>query len=210
MVQEPIFRRAAAVGQPRGCCLNAGSGEGLYSEFLESYAGIREIVNVDLGTPRIAARRADPRHRDLVGSLTELPLAGESVDWVICTEVLEFIEDDRRAVRELGRVLKPGAYALLSVPTPPVPRVSDDVREGYTLAQLRVLLADAGLEIVWEAHCFHLFMRWCVVLWRWQYEVLGGGRKNLMPRALLLAFAYGDRWLRLGRPWDLVVLARRR
>ncbi len=211
VVQEPVFRRAAAeASPPQGRCLNAGCGEGLYSEFLESYAAVSEIVNVDVAAPQIAARRADPRNTDLAGSLTELPLASESIDWLLCTEVIEFVADDRAAVGELGRVLKRGACALLSVPTPPAPRVSADVREGYTLQELQELLQGAELEIVWHAYCFHLFMRWFVSLWRWQYERVGTRRRNLMPRALVLAFAYADRWLRVGRPWDLVVLARRR
>lgn len=205
-----MFHEAAAVATPHGRCLNAGCGEGLYSRFLESCPDVTEIVNVDLQAPRIAARRPDPRHTDVAGSLTELPLADGSVDWLLCSEVIEFVPDDRAVARELGRVLKPGAYALLSVPTPPAPRVSADVREGYTPPQLRTLLAQGGLEVVWERRCFHLLMRWFVLAWRWQHERLGGSRRSLMPRLAVLAWGHADRLLSVGRPWDLVVLARRR
>ncbi len=205
-----MFHEAAAVAAPRGRCLNAGCGEGLYSRFIESFPGVTEIVNVDLQAPRIAARRPDLRHTDVAGSLTELPLADGSVNWLLCSEVVEFVPDDRAVARELGRVLAPGAYALLSVPTPPAPRVSADVREGYTPPQLRALLAQGGLEVVWERHCFHLLMRWFVLAWRWQHERLGGGRRSLMPRLAVLAWGHADRRLSVGRPWDLVVLARRR
>lgn len=209
VVQEPVFREAAAEGPPHGRCLNAGCGEGLYSGFLESFAEITEIVNIDLALPRIGSRRLDPRHADVAGSLTELPAGDASFDWLLCTEVIEFVPDDRAAVLELGRVLKSGGYALISVPMPSAPRVSADVHEGYSLQALHDLLAPAGLEIVWHRCCFHLFMRWFVLLWRWQYEHVGAGRRNLMPRLLVLAFGYADRWLTIGRPWDLVVLARR-
>jgi 2-polyprenyl-3-methyl-5-hydroxy-6-metoxy-1,4-benzoquinol methylase len=209
-VQEPVFRRAATVGPPHGRCLNAGCGEGIFSEFLESFPEITEIVNIDIELPQIGARRQDPRHTDVAGSMTDLPADDASFDWALCTEVLEFIEDDAAAAREVGRVLRPGAFALVSVPTPPAPRVSIDLREGYTLQALSELLALGELEIVWHHYCFHLIMRRFVVLWQWQYKHLGGGRRSAMPRFAVLAFGYADRWLHIGRPWDLVVVVRRR
>jgi SAM-dependent methyltransferase len=209
VVQEPVFRGASAEGEPRGRCLNAGCGEGLYSGFLESFPEITEIINMDITEPNVSRRRSDPRHRDAVGSVTELPLEDRSLDWILCTEVIEHVEDDRAAAVELGRVLTPGGFALVSVPTPPAPYDPLHVREGYTLEDLRDVLAHGGLEIVSSRYCFHLPMRWLAVVWRWQRDRLGGGRRNLMPRFAVLAFGYADRWLPLGRPWDLVVLARR-
>jgi SAM-dependent methyltransferase len=208
-LQEPLFREAAQEGPPRGRCLNAGCGEGLYTRFLESFPDVTEIVNIDIEQPQIAARRPDPRHRDALGSVTDLPLEDRSCDWVLCTEVIEHVEDDRAAAIELGRVLKPGGFALISVPTPPAPYDPAHVREGYSLEELREVLAAGGLETLWSRYCFHLPMRWLLEVWRWQYERLGAGRRSVMPRFAVLAFAYADRWLPVGRPWDLVVLARR-
>jgi len=209
VVQEPIFRAAVADGEPRGRVLNAGCGEGLFSGFLESFAAVTEIVEMDIDPPRVSESRADPRHTDVTGSVTQIPLADASVDWLLCTEVIEHVQDDARAARELARVLVAGGEALISVPTPPAPEDPMHVREGYTLDQLRTLLAGAGLEVISHQYCFHLQMRWLVSLWRWQHERLGRGRRSVMPRLLVLAFGHADRLLRSGRPWDLVVLARR-
>ena len=209
IVQEPVFRAAVAAQRPSGRLLNAGCGEGLYSSFLESFPDLTEIVDMDLTMPRVAAQRSDPRHRDIAGSVTELPLAEDSVDWILCTEVIEHVADDRAAALELGRVLKSGGFALVSVPTPPAPHDPAHVREGYTLADLGDLLAQGGLEVVWHQYCFHLQMRWLVTLWRFQHERLGRGRRSLMPRILVRVFGLIDRRLRMGKPWDLVVLARR-
>jgi len=208
VLQEPLFAEAAAVGPPHGRCLNAGSGEGLYSRFLESFAEISEIVNIDVELPQIGSHRADPRHSDAEASVTELPFEDGSFNFVLCTEVIEHVHDDSAAARELGRVLKPGAFALISVPTPPAPHDPAHVREGYTLEQLSELLAQGGFEVVWHRYCFHLPMRWLLPVWRWQYKRLGAGRRSLMPRLAVVAFAYADRWSRIGRPWDLVVLAK--
>ena len=209
IVQEPVFRAASAVQRPRGRLLNAGCGEGLYSAFLESFGEVSEILDMDLTMPLVAERRSDPRHRDIAGSLTELPLEEDVVDWILCTEVIEHVADDRAAALELGRVLKAGGFALISVPTPPAPHDPAHEREGYTLAALSELLAQGGLEVVWHQYCFHLQMRWLVTLWRFQHERIGRGRRNLMPRILVRAFGLIDRRLQIGKPWDLVVLARR-
>ena len=44
--------------------------------------------------------------------------AGEEFDKVICTEVMEHVDDPERFLAELVRVGKPGALYLLSVPDP--------------------------------------------------------------------------------------------
>lgn len=49
--------------------------------------------------------------------LTATPIRSEAFDAVICVHVLEEILDDRKAMRELYRVMKSGGWALISVPT---------------------------------------------------------------------------------------------
>jgi SAM-dependent methyltransferase len=53
---------------------------------------------------------------DLCASLTALPFADRSCGAILCNHVLEHIEDEAQALRELWRVLKPGGWVLLSVP----------------------------------------------------------------------------------------------
>lgn len=48
--------------------------------------------------------------------ITDLPYADESFDIIICNHVLEHVEDDRRALSELYRVVKPNGKAILQVP----------------------------------------------------------------------------------------------
>jgi SAM-dependent methyltransferase len=49
-------------------------------------------------------------------NLLNLPLKEDTFDLIICNHVLEHIEDDRSAMRELYRVLKKGGKAILQVP----------------------------------------------------------------------------------------------
>ncbi|MFO7752099.1 MAG: class I SAM-dependent methyltransferase [Desulfobacteraceae bacterium] len=53
----------------------------------------------------------------LAGSdIRDLPFQTEIFDTVICSEVLEHIDQDEKAVKELVRVLKPGKILAVSVP----------------------------------------------------------------------------------------------
>jgi SAM-dependent methyltransferase len=48
--------------------------------------------------------------------ITQVPLADASYDVILAHHVLEHIDDDRQAMRELFRLLKPHGVAVLSVP----------------------------------------------------------------------------------------------
>ncbi|WP_457553526.1 class I SAM-dependent methyltransferase [Desulfobacula sp.] len=48
--------------------------------------------------------------------VTRLPFKNSSFDLVICSEVLEHIPDDAKAISELVRILKPGKILAVSVP----------------------------------------------------------------------------------------------
>jgi SAM-dependent methyltransferase len=58
----------------------------------------------------------EPRPGDLAIDLTATGLADASFDVVLCIHVLEHIPDDRAALREIARVLRPGGWALVQVP----------------------------------------------------------------------------------------------
>ncbi len=51
--------------------------------------------------------------------ITAVPLPDASYDVVIAHHVLEHIPDDRKAMRELFRLLQPGGFAILTVPINP-------------------------------------------------------------------------------------------
>lgn len=57
--------------------------------------------------------------------VTALPFEDARFDLIICSHVLEHVNDDHKAMRELHRVMKPGGSGLLVVPL--------DVRSAKTL-----------------------------------------------------------------------------
>jgi len=48
--------------------------------------------------------------------VTAMPFPDDQFDLILCSHVLEHVPDDRQAMRELYRVLKPGGWAILMVP----------------------------------------------------------------------------------------------
>ncbi len=61
----------------------------------------------------------DPEGVDLRLDLTALDLPDAAFDAVICSHVLEHVDDDAAAMRELRRVTAPGGWCLVLVPLDP-------------------------------------------------------------------------------------------
>jgi ubiquinone/menaquinone biosynthesis C-methylase UbiE len=107
--------REWACSQAAGDVLEVGIGTGRNLAYYPP--GVR-LVGIELSEemPAIAKRRAeDPTvEADLrLGDAQELDLPDESFDAVICTLSLCSIPDDRRAVQEAWRVLRPGGRMVL-------------------------------------------------------------------------------------------------
>ncbi len=66
----------------------------------------KNYITVDLYSP-IADVKAD---------ITALPFEDDSFDVILCNHVLEHIENDRKAMSELYRVMKPGGYGIFQIP----------------------------------------------------------------------------------------------
>jgi SAM-dependent methyltransferase len=66
------------------------------------------------------------------GDARALPLPDQSVDLVIATDVVEHVEDDKMAVSEIYRVLRPGGVVLFTVPAfPSLWGLQDEVSHHY-------------------------------------------------------------------------------
>jgi len=76
-----------------------------FSDIIKNLPNI-DYLSIDLNSP-LAMRHMD---------VTALDLETSTFDCIICYHVLEHIPDDRKAMRELHRVLKPGGWAIIQVP----------------------------------------------------------------------------------------------
>lgn len=74
-----------------------------------------DYVTADLSSP-LAREHFD---------ITKIPYPDASFDAIYCSHVLEHVPDDRKAMRELRRVLRPGGWALILVPVRDSPTIED-------------------------------------------------------------------------------------
>ena len=85
------------------------------------------------------------------GDIGRLPYANESFDAVIFVHVLEHMDDSVETLREMVRVLKPGAPLVDSVTRKGLGQVLMSLRwhhRGYEANQLDASLQEIGLEAV--------------------------------------------------------------
>lgn len=77
-------------------------------EFLRKFKKMKnlEYTSADLFSPIV----------DVKADILDLPFEDNSFDVVICNHVLEHIEDDKKAMSELYRVMKKGGWGILQVP----------------------------------------------------------------------------------------------
>ena len=57
-----------------------------------------------------------PLNNFLVGNAENMPFPSETFDLIICTEVIEHVDDDVKLVKEIHRILSDSGYLVLSVP----------------------------------------------------------------------------------------------
>lgn len=65
-----------------------------------------EYLSVDRDSPHAMSRM----------DITSLRFEAASVDAIYCSHVLEHVQEDRQAMREMRRVLRPGGWAAIQVP----------------------------------------------------------------------------------------------
>jgi ubiquinone/menaquinone biosynthesis C-methylase UbiE len=97
----------------RGSLLEAGCGVGMYVDHLGPH--VEKVVGFDVELERL--QEAHQRSDQLACAVGEaLPFASQSYELVLSNEVLEHVQDDRQAVREMVRVLKPGGRLIVFCP----------------------------------------------------------------------------------------------
>jgi len=140
---------AALDGRRPERVLDVGSGSGGFLGPLRRLGGT--LHHMDSDHESVELCRARGESGGLVASGGNLPFAPETFDLVCLFDVIEHIADDREALTEVARVLRPGGTAFLHVPAHPWLFAQNDRVAGhhrrYTRSGLRDLALDAGLEV---------------------------------------------------------------
>jgi glycosyltransferase involved in cell wall biosynthesis/ubiquinone/menaquinone biosynthesis C-methylase UbiE len=132
--------------------LDCGCGMGVYIMMMRRLRDVT-IVGVDGDLGRLAwAEREGVAAQLARVDIHKLPFASGSFDKVLMSEVLEHLADDRAAMREVYRVLKPGGVLALSVPHADYPLLWDPINK--TLEALHIApFRNAGpITGLWSNH----------------------------------------------------------
>jgi ubiquinone/menaquinone biosynthesis C-methylase UbiE len=95
------------------------------------------------------------------GSATDIRYENNTFDLVLALDILEHIDDDKKAMAEIHRVLKPGGVAIIFVPTfmflwGITDKLSQHFRR-YTLRELRTKTSQVGFSTI-RASYFNTFL----------------------------------------------------
>jgi ubiquinone/menaquinone biosynthesis C-methylase UbiE len=154
--------------------VDVGCGTGVVTRLAAQEVGASGIVvGVDVDAGMLAvARSVTPPALEIVwrqAGAEALPLTDASFDVALCQMSLQFMEDRRKALREMHRVLVPGGRILLDLPGPATPQFEalaesmgrhsmaqgkafvERVFSLHVPAVVEELLADAGFRDV-EVH----------------------------------------------------------
>ena len=105
---ERLFKRIvwSQIGDLKGLSiLDFGSGEGVTADH---YAAENSLTAVEPSDEMLANAWKDHEYTQIVGDVSALSMFDDnSFDFIICHNVLEYIDDKRAVICELSRVLKP-------------------------------------------------------------------------------------------------------
>jgi SAM-dependent methyltransferase len=144
--------RRYGVLMPNKLLIDCGAGTGRFAAEAARYCS---AIAVDDHEESLGlARRHLGSHAVKRGSCTDLPFADAVADSVTALDVIEHVENDRGALREMARVLKPEGVLVVTVPAFQALWSDWDVAlhhvRRYRRAQLVERLREAGFELL---HC---------------------------------------------------------
>jgi SAM-dependent methyltransferase len=149
-----IGRRAVILGVARELfgrgghrLAEIGCGTG---SLLDALSEFGEVIGVEASAEFLRVARRHGRSVRFGALPDAVPLPPGSMDGVLLLDVLEHIEDDRKALAAVRDLLRPGGLLLCTVPAYQVLWSAHDVvlghRRRYTAAGLRSLLGSVGLQ----------------------------------------------------------------
>lgn len=141
--------------------LDLGCGLGYFSEIMAD--GGARVAGMDLSMDSLRGVKARIRGQFIRGSAQRLPFRDGVFTKVLFTDVIEHLEDDRSAVREIWRVSRDGAEVVITTAAlegiltgsrlnllfhdrPGEPEYH--YRPGYTARGMSELLGNEGIEVV--------------------------------------------------------------
>lgn len=99
--------------------LDAGAGEMQYAPYCERFKYIAQDFGMyvpDKDNKGLTPDKWDTSRVSITCDIINMPLEDNSIDVVLCTEVLEHLQNPILALKEFSRIVKPGGKLLLTAP----------------------------------------------------------------------------------------------
>lgn len=93
---------------------DCGAGTGIFADEMRALCNVVAVDDFEESLALLRARLGDASVRK--GSCTALPLPDNSVDVLTALDVIEHVQDDRAAMQEFLRALRPGGIVVITVP----------------------------------------------------------------------------------------------
>lgn len=139
--------------------LDIGTSTGTNLRMLRNL-GFTEVTGLDRSPEAIRFCSAKGLGEVLLGDICDLPFRDATFNLVLATDIVEHVDDDLQAMKEIRRVLKANGRLLLTVPTFPLLwGLQDDVsqhRRRYKMKELLAKLRAAGLRPLQHFHFNYL------------------------------------------------------
>lgn len=135
---------------PPGHTLEAGCGTGAYSFFLATNNHFVDAFDPSPIAIEALSKLCEGITVNYTVNTIENFVSSQLYDNILCSEVLEHIEDDKKALARLSSLLRTGGKMLISVPASPFLFGPEDIKSGhlrrYTKKSLVSLLNNTGLQ----------------------------------------------------------------
>jgi SAM-dependent methyltransferase len=149
----------------RARILDAGCGSGRNMIELARHG---TVTGVELSATSVALARERSAGEVIEGSVLEMPFDSASFDLAVSLDVIEHLQDDLAALRELRRVVAPGGALLITVPAYQwLWSGHDEINHHhrrYTRRSLRRVAERAGWETVRTTYFNSLLLPVAIVL----------------------------------------------
>ncbi len=143
---ENLYENLLPLLPSQGRLLDAGCGIGVLLRWIHQRYPDLDLCGVDfspVGVERTCGYGFDAK----LAILPNVPFPNEHFDAIVCTEVMEHLDDPLAAARSFHRMLKSGGRLVVSVPKDMGPDYCDEHVQDFTADSLRTCLTAGGFEV---------------------------------------------------------------
>ncbi len=176
-LRRSAIRSALKQSGPQDLVLEIGSGVSTMAD------GLGKVLFSDISEEAMRyLREKNVSRLESVMSVTHIALKDAKVPCIVCSEVLEHVPDDTKALKEFARVMKPGGKLILTVPAQQRFFGPDDVFvehvRRYDVAPFVKQIENAGFEKVEVVKVTGLLDKLAMLTLTWLYPLFALKKKG--------------------------------